>query len=74
MMRLSGLECRSTGDLTVNQTTDVFGAAVVGGDLLVQGVGDYGTLWYDDDVLASLRREIGKYRWIGAIREVINRE
>ena len=63
-----------TGDLTLNETTDVFGAVIVQEDLVVQGMGDYATIWYDDKVLAALRREIGQYRWTGAIREVINRE
>jgi hypothetical protein len=63
-----------TGNLTLNETTDVFGAAIVQGNLAVQGTGDYATIWYDDDVMAALRRQIGQYRWTGAFREVINRE
>ena len=63
-----------TGDLTLNETTDVFGAVIVQGNLVMGGTGDFATIWFDDDVLSGLRREIGQYRWAGAIREVINRE
>ena len=62
------------GALTMRQRSDIHGAVVVRGNMTIQGSGDYASVWYDDDVLNSLRLAIGKYRWSGAFRPVFNRE
>ena len=62
------------GNLTMRQKSDIWGAVVCHGNATLQGSGDYATIWYDDDVLNSLRQAIGMYRWSGAFRPVINRE
>ncbi len=63
-----------TGNITLNETADVYGTAIVQGNLLVKGAGDYATMSYDDGALATIRREIGQYRWVGAFRTVLNQE
>jgi hypothetical protein len=63
-----------TGDMSIEETADIYGAAVVQGNVTVKGSGDYATIWYDADALSAVRREIGQYRWVGAFRPVINKE
>lgn len=62
------------GNLTMRQTSDIYGAVVCNGSVNLQGSGDYATISYDDDVLNSLRTHVGQYMWVGAFRSVINRE
>jgi hypothetical protein len=62
------------GTFTMRETADIYGAVVVTGNTTIQGSGDSSSIYYDDDVLSALRTQIGQYRWVGALRSVINRE
>jgi hypothetical protein len=62
------------GDVSMEQTADIYGALVCTGSVTLQGSGDYASVWYDDAVLAGLRTQIGQYRWSGAFRTVLNQE
>jgi hypothetical protein len=62
------------GTFTMRETSDIYGALVVTGNATMQGSGDSSSVYYDDDVLAALRTQIGQYRWTGALRTVINQE
>src|SRR5690606_4803965 len=58
------------GTLHGRAPAEITGAVIVTGTVNVQGVGDYATLTYDDDLLVALRRDIGQYTLLGAIREI----
>jgi hypothetical protein len=62
------------GNLTMRAPSEINGAVLVTGDFNAQGSGDYATITYDDEALASLRREFGKYRMSGAIRAVFRHD
>lgn len=62
------------GNMTMRETSDIYGAVVVTGNMTVQGSGDYATIYYDGDALSQLNSRIGQYRWSGAFRSVVNNE
>ena len=62
------------GNFTMRQKSDIYGAVVCTGNMTLRGSADYATIWYDDEVLKSIRRAIGVYRWSSAFRSVINTE
>ena len=47
---------------------------MITGNMTLQGIGDYATLAWDEDVLNALRTAIGNYRLFGSIRPVITHE
>ena len=62
------------GNLTLRETCSIQGSVIATGNVTIQGVGDFTTVEYDDEVLSALRAEIGQYRSSGAYRSIINRE
>jgi hypothetical protein len=50
------------GDLVLRAPSEIAGAAVVAGSVLVVGSADTASITYDDMVLDLLRLEIGSYR------------
>lgn len=49
------------GNLTVRAPSEVRGSVVTTGNMTVQGVPDYATIMFDDDVLNALRVSFGNY-------------
>lgn len=52
----------AAGNMTVREPTEIQGAVVVTGNLLLQGASDFVTLTYDDGMLNRLRQDLGSYR------------
>jgi hypothetical protein len=52
----------AAGNMTVREPTEIQGAVVATGNLLLQGASDFVTLTYDDGILNRLRQELGNYR------------
>lgn len=49
------------GDLTMNSPSELRGAVIVTGDVVLQGVSDFATITYDEDVVNVLRASFGNY-------------
>lgn len=58
------------GNLTMAAPAEIEGAVVVDGGILINGSGDYATVRFSDDVLNSLRQQVGQYRFMGPFRPV----
>ncbi len=58
------------GNLTMRQPSVMNGSVIVTDDFFIKGSGDYATIYYDDDVLNTLRTEIGQYRWSSPVRDL----
>ena len=54
----------------MRQPSVINGSVIVTGAFFIQGSGDYATIYYDDDVLNTLRTEIGQYRWGSPVRDL----
>lgn len=54
------------GNLTIQAPSEILGAIVCNGNVMVQGAADFATVTYDDDILKALRLEIGQYRFSSA--------
>jgi hypothetical protein len=65
-----------TGNIVLRDDLEIHGAVVAeSGTVNLQGSSpNYASIYYDPDVLASLRTEMGQYRFAGAFRPVIIRE
>jgi hypothetical protein len=55
-----------SGNLVLREPSEINGATVVGGTVLLQGSADTSSLIYDDGILNMLRGELGSYRLSGA--------
>ena len=55
------------GNLTIREPTEVQGAVVVTGSVLLQGASDSVFVTYDDKILNHLRQELGTYRLASAV-------
>lgn len=62
------------GSYTQRQTSEINGAVVIKGNMTLQGSGTEAVINYDTDVLDALTRNLGQYRWSGAMRPVIKWE
>ncbi len=62
------------GGFDMRAPAEINGAVVITDNMTLQGIGDYATISYDEDVLNSLRTAIGNYRLFGSIRPVITHE
>jgi hypothetical protein len=58
------------GNLTMAAPAEIEGAVVVSGGLAISGSGDYATIRFSDEVLNSLRQQVGQYRFMGPFRPV----
>jgi hypothetical protein len=54
------------GNLVLREPSEITGATIVGGTVLVQGSADLAILSYDDGILNILRNEVGSYRLASA--------
>lgn len=55
------------GDLTVNAPAEIRGAVVCTGDLRLEGISDYASVYFDSAVLTTLLTQIGNYRQASAV-------
>ena len=62
------------GDLSIRSPAEIAGTIVVTGKLDVRGAGDFSTVYYDEDVLNAMRREVGQYRLSGSVRPMFRRD
>jgi hypothetical protein len=56
------------GNLTVNAPALLRGTFIVTGKVVIQGVGDYSEIEYDDGILNALMIEVGQYRVSSSVR------
>ena len=54
------------GDLTLGAPSELQGAVVVTGEVLVQGQSDFATITFDDGIVNALRQRLGTYRQASA--------
>lgn len=52
----------SEGSFTLRAPSEIRGSMVINGNLTIQGASDFASVYYDEEVLAALRRLIGNYR------------
>jgi hypothetical protein len=55
------------GNLTMRAPCEINGSVVVTGNMTMQGTGDYATINFDADALASLMSNFGAYRRVNSI-------